>query len=130
MHSFYKVMVVAICPSALMFYLRNHQPDFDSIGSKSLCYGQRPISFNIEDGPGIFRYYLFTLAPSRSAGYSGNQGELQGCPLSSVLLNVYLDHSDHYLVVAKVRERLAVNKQRSQSSYRKVQSQEVKRCRG
>jgi hypothetical protein len=28
--------------------------------------------------------------------------------------------SDHYLVVAKVRERLAVNKQRSQISYGEV----------
>jgi hypothetical protein len=37
---------------------------------------------------------------------------------------------DHYLVVAKVRERLAVNKQRSQRFlYGEVQSQEVKRCR-
>jgi hypothetical protein len=36
--------------------------------------------------------------------------------------------SDHYLVVAKVRERLAVNEQRSQILYGEVQPQEVKRC--
>ncbi|PNF36586.1 hypothetical protein B7P43_G15045 [Cryptotermes secundus] len=34
--------------------------------------------------------------------------------------------TDHYLVVAKVRERLAVSKQTTQSSYGKVQSQEIK----
>jgi hypothetical protein len=34
--------------------------------------------------------------------------------------------SDHYLVVAKVRERLAVNKQRSHISCGEVQSQEIK----
>jgi hypothetical protein len=33
--------------------------------------------------------------------------------------------TDHYLVVAKVRDRLAVNKQREQISYGEVQSQEV-----
>jgi hypothetical protein len=33
-------------------------------------------------------------------------------------------------MVAKVRERLVVNKQKSQSTYRKVQSQEVKGGRG
>jgi endonuclease/exonuclease/phosphatase family metal-dependent hydrolase len=39
--------------------------------------------------------------------------------------------SDHCLVVAKVRDRLAVNKQRSQEIlYGEFQSQEVKRCRG
>jgi hypothetical protein len=39
--------------------------------------------------------------------------------------------SDHYLVVAKVRERLAVNDQKiPQISYGEVQSQEVKRGRG
>jgi hypothetical protein len=38
--------------------------------------------------------------------------------------------SDHYLVVAKVKERLAVNKQRSPILYGEVQSQEVKQCRG
>jgi hypothetical protein len=39
-------------------------------------------------------------------------------------------NTDHYLVVAKVKERLAVNKQRSQISYGEVQTQEVKRGRG
>jgi hypothetical protein len=38
--------------------------------------------------------------------------------------------SDHYLVVAEVRERLAVNKQRSQRFNMEVQSEEVKRGRG
>jgi hypothetical protein len=38
--------------------------------------------------------------------------------------------TDHYLVVAKVRERLAVSKQATQSSYGGVQSQEIKRGRG
>jgi hypothetical protein len=44
------------------------------------------------------------------------------------------DHSgqqiDNYLVVVKVTERLAVNKQRSEISYGEVQSQEVKPGRG
>jgi endonuclease/exonuclease/phosphatase family metal-dependent hydrolase len=34
--------------------------------------------------------------------------------------------TDHYLVVAKIRERLAVDKQTTQSSYGEVQSQEIK----
>jgi hypothetical protein len=34
--------------------------------------------------------------------------------------------TDHYLVVAKVRERLAGSKQTMQSSYREVQTQEIK----
>jgi hypothetical protein len=34
--------------------------------------------------------------------------------------------SDHCLLVAKVRERLAVNKQRSHRFHMEVQSQEVK----
>jgi hypothetical protein len=34
--------------------------------------------------------------------------------------------TDHCLGVAKVRERLAVSKQITQSSYREVQSQEIK----
>jgi endonuclease/exonuclease/phosphatase family metal-dependent hydrolase len=38
--------------------------------------------------------------------------------------------SDHYLVVAKVRKRLAVNKKRSQRFHMEVQSQEVKRGKG
>jgi hypothetical protein len=38
--------------------------------------------------------------------------------------------SDRYLVVAKVRKRLAVNKQRSHISYGEVQSQEIEHCRG
>jgi endonuclease/exonuclease/phosphatase family metal-dependent hydrolase len=39
-------------------------------------------------------------------------------------------HCDHYLVVAEVRERLAVKKLRSQISYGEVQSQEIRRDRG
>jgi hypothetical protein len=38
--------------------------------------------------------------------------------------------SDHYLVVANVRERLTVNRQRSQISYGEVQSQDVEPGRG
>jgi hypothetical protein len=38
--------------------------------------------------------------------------------------------TDHYVVAAKLRERLAMNKQRSQISYGEVQSQEFKRGRG
>jgi hypothetical protein len=37
--------------------------------------------------------------------------------------------SDHYLVVARVGERLAANKQITQISYGEVQSQDVKRGR-
>jgi hypothetical protein len=39
-------------------------------------------------------------------------------------------YTDHYLVVAEVRERLAVNKQETQISYGEVQSEEVKRGGG
>jgi hypothetical protein len=34
--------------------------------------------------------------------------------------------TDHYLVVAEVRESLAVSKRTTQSSYGEVQSQEIK----
>jgi hypothetical protein len=38
--------------------------------------------------------------------------------------------TDHYLVVAKVTERLAVSKNTMLSSYGEIQSQEIKRGRG
>jgi hypothetical protein len=37
-------------------------------GSSYLCYGQRPKSSNIADGPAIVSYLLFALVASRSAG--------------------------------------------------------------
>jgi hypothetical protein len=40
-------------------------------------------------------------------------------------------NTDHYLVMAKVRERLAVNKQTThKSSYGEVQSEEINRGKG